>query len=214
MQSDEMLSENEEEMLVYVQFEGLVGSNVFDDKNLELDIVGIDTEHPIIQINGRFYEGTYEDAVGTYMFFEKEDNPQVDDPIFDKAPTLKYFAKTRKLLKMQRVFTKPRTEILGDSEQSGCTPNMEILSQAGVPPKYQEEALQFWEQLYKERQEELNMHLEKQQIGEEKHPEDTVSELKEDSHTANKNDPLIIDKVEDNSLSLLINKTKDNSEKT
>lgn len=53
MQSDEELSENEEEMLVYVQFEGLVGSNVFDDKNLELDIVGIDTEHPIIQINGR-----------------------------------------------------------------------------------------------------------------------------------------------------------------
>lgn len=58
------------------------------------------------------------------------------------------------------------------------------------------------------------MHLEKQQIGEEKHSEDTVSnlELKEDSHTANKNDPLIINKVEDSSL--IINKTKDKSEKT
>lgn len=55
MQSDEELSENEEEMLVYVQFEGLVGSNVFNDKSLELDIIGIDTEHPVIQVNGRVY---------------------------------------------------------------------------------------------------------------------------------------------------------------
>lgn len=81
------------------------------------------------------------------MLFEKEDNPQVDDPIFDKTPTLKYFAKTRKLLKMQRVFTKPRTEVLGDSEQTGCTPNMETLSQAGVSPKYQEEG-EKWDDLF------------------------------------------------------------------
>jgi len=87
----------------------------------------------------QFYEGTYEDAVGTYLFFEKDDNPKVDDEVFDKVPSLKYFAKTRKLLKMQRVFTKPRGEILGDSERDSCTPNTEMLSEAGVPPKYQEE---------------------------------------------------------------------------
>lgn len=87
----------------------------------------------------QFYEGTYEDAVGTYMFFEKDDNPKVDDEVFDKVPTLKYFTKTRKLLKMQRVFMKPRVEVLGDSEHDSCIPNIETLSQAGVPPKYQEE---------------------------------------------------------------------------
>lgn len=79
--------------------------------------------------------------MGTYMFFEKDDNPKVDDEVFDKVPTLKYFAKTRKLLKMQRVFTKPRVEILGDSEHDSCIPNSEMLSQAGVPPKYQEEGM-------------------------------------------------------------------------
>lgn len=56
MQSDdEELSESEEEMLVYVEFEGLVGSNVFNNKELQLDMIGIDTEHPTMQINGRVY---------------------------------------------------------------------------------------------------------------------------------------------------------------
>lgn len=53
MQSDDELPEDEEEMLVYVEFEGLVGSNVFNNEELQLDMIGIDTEHPIMQINGR-----------------------------------------------------------------------------------------------------------------------------------------------------------------
>lgn len=75
------------------------------------------------------------------MFFEKDDDPHVDDVVFDKVPTLKYFAKTRKVLKMQRIFTKPRVEVLGDSEHDNCIPNIDTLSQAGVPPKYQEEGV-------------------------------------------------------------------------
>lgn len=178
MQSEDELLEDEEEMLVYVEFEGLTGSDTFSNQDLQLDMIGIDTEHPIMEINGRvccimlpvefnrastkyrlhlnfiyifflialylqFYEGTYEDAMGTYMFFEKDDNPKVDDEVFDKVPTLKYFAKTRKLLKMQRVFTKPRVEILGDSEHDSCIPNTEMLSQAGVPPRYQQEGTKY-----------------------------------------------------------------------
>ncbi|KAM0730040.1 General transcription factor 3C polypeptide 6 [Formica fusca] len=168
MQSDDKLPEDEEEMLVYVEFEGLVGSNVFNNEELQLDMIGIDTEHPIMQIDGRFYEGSYEDTVGTYMFFEKDDNPHVDDVVFDKVPTLKYFAKTRKVLKMQRVFTKPRVEIFGDPEHDSCIPNTDILSQAGVPPKYQEEALQYWNKIRDDKLEELSTCLEKQKIREEK----------------------------------------------
>lgn len=73
------------------------------------------------------------------MFFEKDDKPFVDDPVFDQVPTLKYFGKTRKILKMQRVFVKQRTEVLGDSDHSKCIPNMDTIQQAGVPPKYQTE---------------------------------------------------------------------------
>lgn len=53
MQSDDEKDEDEEEILVYVEFEGFVGSNVFNNEALQLDMIGIDTEHPIMQINGR-----------------------------------------------------------------------------------------------------------------------------------------------------------------
>lgn len=53
MVSDEELSEDEEEILVYVEFEGLVDGNGFSEKQLQLDMIGVDTEHPIMQINGR-----------------------------------------------------------------------------------------------------------------------------------------------------------------
>lgn len=53
MQSDDELLEDEEEMLVYVEFEGLTGSDMFSHEDLQLDMIGIDTEHPIMEINGR-----------------------------------------------------------------------------------------------------------------------------------------------------------------
>lgn len=87
----------------------------------------------------QFFEGVYEDAVGTYMFFEKDNTISVDDPVFEVAPTLRYLTKSRKLLKMQRVFIAPRTEVLGNSVHNESLPNMETIVEAGVPPKYQDE---------------------------------------------------------------------------
>lgn len=53
MQSDDYLSEDEEEMLVYVEFEDFVGSKTFLQPDLQLDMIGIDTEHPVMKVNGR-----------------------------------------------------------------------------------------------------------------------------------------------------------------
>lgn len=53
MGSDTEIPEDEEEIFVYVEFEGLVDGNVFSEAQLQLDMIGIDTEHPIMQINGR-----------------------------------------------------------------------------------------------------------------------------------------------------------------
>ncbi|XP_043791187.1 general transcription factor 3C polypeptide 6 isoform X2 [Apis laboriosa] len=130
-----------EEILVYVEFE-VLDDNVFNEKQLQLDMIGIDTEHPIMQINGKFYEGTYEDVVGTYMFFTKTNDSAISDPVFDIAPNFKYFAKTKKFLKMQRIFIKSRTEVLGDSENNQCIPNSYTLKQAGIPLQYRTEEKQ------------------------------------------------------------------------
>ncbi|XP_078045804.1 uncharacterized protein LOC144474606 [Augochlora pura] len=168
MGSDNEICEDGDEFLVYVEFEGLADGNVFSEEQLQLDMVGIDTEHPIMKINGKFYEGTYEDVGGTYMFFAKNDTLVADDPVFDEIPSLKYFDKTRKILKMQRIFIKPRTEVLGDSDQYQCIPNLNTLQIAGVPCRYQEEALSFWKSERTNRLNALHSYLEKQRIRQEK----------------------------------------------
>lgn len=180
MGTDDETSEDEEEILVYVEFEGLVDGNVFSEKQLQLDMIGIDTEHPIMQINGKFYEGTYEDVIGTYMFFTKNDNSTVDDPVFDVAPNCKYFAKTRKLLKMQRIFIKSRTEVLGDSDHKQCIPNLNTLEQAGIPFKYQKKALSFWETMRNNRLNALHTYLEKQRMRQQKQSQGIMLESESD----------------------------------
>lgn len=73
------------------------------------------------------------------MFFVKDDNSTANDSVFDATSNLRYFAKTRKSLKMQRIFIKSRTEFLGDSEHYQCVPNLNTLKQAGVPLLYREQ---------------------------------------------------------------------------
>ncbi|XP_012152182.2 uncharacterized protein LOC100876488 isoform X1 [Megachile rotundata] len=180
MESSGKVSEDEEEVLVYVEFEGLVDSNVFNEKQLQLDMVGIDTEHPIMQINGKFYEGVYEDVGGTYMFFTKNNDSTLDDPVFDTASNLKYFAKTRKCLKMRRIFIKPRAEVLGDSEHEQCIPNLNTLKQAGVPIQYQKEALSFWKTMRNNRLNALHSYLEKQRVRQEKKSQGIILESESD----------------------------------
>ncbi|XP_053987053.1 uncharacterized protein LOC128891900 [Hylaeus anthracinus] len=180
MGSDSEVPEDEEEILVYVEFEGLVDDNVFSEEQLQLDMIGIDTDHPIMQINGKFYEGTYEDVCGTYMFFMKSDNSTVEDPVFDVPSNLKYFGKTRKFLKMQRIFLKPRTEVLGDSKHPKCIPNLNTVKEAGVPGRYQTEALSFWKTLRNNRLHALQSYLEKQRIRQQKKSQGLTLESESD----------------------------------
>lgn len=73
------------------------------------------------------------------MYFEDDDNPKVTDSEFDKTiPNIKYYNKSRKVLKMQRVFVEPNLDVLGDSEEAKCKPNLETVQEAGVPPIYQQ----------------------------------------------------------------------------
>ena len=50
---DEKLPEDEEEILVYVEFPDCVENNMFSNDRIKLDIIGIDTESPVMQINGK-----------------------------------------------------------------------------------------------------------------------------------------------------------------
>lgn len=73
------------------------------------------------------------------MFFDKNDNrEQVDDPFCENTASKKYYCKTRKILRMRRIFSTPRTEFLEDKDDPLCLPNPEPIKAAGVPVKYQE----------------------------------------------------------------------------
>ena len=51
--SDSELEEDEEEILVYVEFDNCMTNDVFKSENLQLDMLGIDSDHPVMQVNGK-----------------------------------------------------------------------------------------------------------------------------------------------------------------
>ena len=52
-EEDDELPDDEQEILVYVEFDGSVAGNTFSNENLHLDMIGLDSEHPIMQVNGK-----------------------------------------------------------------------------------------------------------------------------------------------------------------
>lgn len=51
--SDSELKEDEEEILVYVEFDNCATNDVFSSEHLKLDMLGLDSEHPVMQVNGK-----------------------------------------------------------------------------------------------------------------------------------------------------------------
>ncbi|CAH0699189.1 unnamed protein product [Spodoptera exigua] len=96
----------EEEFLVYAEFEDTV--NI--EKYRTVHVLGVDGKNPIIQMDDTFFTGKYDNALGTYMFFEEDPDPKSEDPLFDKLPekNLKYVCKTGKLLTMEHAYVTPK----------------------------------------------------------------------------------------------------------
>lgn len=99
-------SDSEEEILVYAEFEDSV--NI--DKYRSIHILGVDEKNPIVQLDETFFMGKYENALGTYMFFEEDTSTLSKDPLFDKYPEkcVKYVGHTRKLMTMEHAYVTPK----------------------------------------------------------------------------------------------------------
>ncbi|XP_039765369.1 general transcription factor 3C polypeptide 6-like isoform X3 [Pararge aegeria] len=108
MSNIESLSDEEEEVLVYAEFEDTVN---FDKYN-SIHVLGLDTKNPIFQLDDTFFTGTYENPLGTFMFFEEDPSPNTIDPLFDKLSkkNLKYISKTRKFINIQHAYVKPKED--------------------------------------------------------------------------------------------------------
>ncbi|KAJ9591047.1 hypothetical protein L9F63_012097 [Diploptera punctata] len=103
-------SEEEEELLIHVEFDGMLEKGVLEQRPVFFKMIGIEGSKPVMQIGNQTFTGEYSDIVGTSLFFEEDPAPAGGDPVFTKTPEhqLRYFCKTRKMLKMSRVFLKKK----------------------------------------------------------------------------------------------------------
>ncbi|XP_045512953.1 general transcription factor 3C polypeptide 6-like [Pieris brassicae] len=101
---DYELSDDEEEHYIFIEFD----DSVKLEKYSNIHVLGIDTKNPLIQLDNTFFSGSYENPLGTHIFFEEDPLAQTSDLLFDKLPekSLKYLTKSRKTVKAEHVYIK------------------------------------------------------------------------------------------------------------
>lgn len=52
-----VFSDNEEEIVLYVEFNGMLHEDILHEPNLVLKIIGYENENPVMQIGDEIYEG-------------------------------------------------------------------------------------------------------------------------------------------------------------
>lgn len=99
-------SEEEEEFLVHVEFDGMLEKDVLDRSQVFFKMIDVEGKNPVMQIGNQTFAGEYRDVVGTALFFEEDPVPPGGDSVFTTIPEhqLRYVCKTRKALHMSRVF--------------------------------------------------------------------------------------------------------------
>lgn len=109
-------SEEEEEFLVHVEFDGVLEKDVLDRSPVFFKMIGVEGKRPVMQIGNQTFAGEYHDIVGTALFFEEDPSPAGSDPVFTTIPQqqLRYVCKTRKALHMSRVFLKRKDSVQDD----------------------------------------------------------------------------------------------------
>ncbi|KAK3877180.1 hypothetical protein Pcinc_018097 [Petrolisthes cinctipes] len=115
-----MESDEEEEMLVMVELNGVIDSEIFAKDSFDkFKVLAIDSERPILQVENFVFSGGYDHTRGTAIFFEEDEKKLKCDPVFCKKPPrmLKYVCKTNKKLTMKRVFISEKQAKEGDKKE-------------------------------------------------------------------------------------------------
>lgn len=89
-----MASESETEDLV-IEFEGNFDLDSLADKQLQ--ILGIDTDEPVLKVDSKFYKIDVKDSIGSRLILQKESGGK-----------MKYYGKTDKAVTARRVMVKPK----------------------------------------------------------------------------------------------------------
>ncbi|XP_017492782.1 PREDICTED: uncharacterized protein LOC108380892 [Rhagoletis zephyria] len=105
---DEESDYEEEEFLIFADFKNQLGSLELDE-NIPVKIIGLDSD-PVAEVNGNIFKGSFDNPMGTCVFFEKDPDATPSDPLFETTcrQKYKYFAKTSKIIYFERVFAESK----------------------------------------------------------------------------------------------------------
>ncbi|XP_023226189.1 general transcription factor 3C polypeptide 6-like [Centruroides sculpturatus] len=67
--------QEEEEALIVIELSGIVDNDFLHKKEKTCKMLGVNTSHPILQIDNYFFSGEYEDTIGTDVIFEEVSVP-------------------------------------------------------------------------------------------------------------------------------------------
>ncbi|KAH8394811.1 hypothetical protein KR222_006535 [Zaprionus bogoriensis] len=120
-------SEYEEtEYLVFADFKKHLAPHQYEHKDAAIKIIGIESETPMAEINGSIFKGSYDMAMGTLVFFEKDNDSAPRDPLYEPVcrQMYKYVDKTDKVINFEGVYIdkqpqeqqEPKTEQDQDQE--------------------------------------------------------------------------------------------------
>lgn len=134
----------EEEMLLFADFEKHLTQEELADPNVRVKVIGIETEHPVIQINNDVYKGTYDFALGTNVFLEEDEKGKASvDSLYcpNPAKLYKLAGQTTKVLKMERIFITPKTDMATVKTEPGVVEEENSQMERYLVSRTYEEAL-------------------------------------------------------------------------
>lgn len=80
---------------VVIEFEG--NFDIDSVKEKQIQIIGIDTDEPVLRIDSKFYKVDVKDSIGSRLILEQQNDGK-----------LKYYATTDKMMTARRVMIKPK----------------------------------------------------------------------------------------------------------
>ncbi|XP_017839583.1 uncharacterized protein LOC108597506 [Drosophila busckii] len=100
-------SEYEEtEYLVYADFKKHLAPHQLKHEDAAIKIIGIESDTPMAEINGNIFKGTYDMALGTHLFFEKDKESLAGDPLYESVcqQKFKFSHKCDKVINFERSY--------------------------------------------------------------------------------------------------------------
>ncbi|XP_044261852.1 uncharacterized protein LOC123009537 [Tribolium madens] len=104
---------------VYLEFNEKLTSNIFANK-MFLRIANLHKPNPLVQINDLLFKGSYDECVGTNLFFEEVEDPPLKTNIFDKDTPirLKPLITQTKIIKLKQTKLPRKADTNKQSQES------------------------------------------------------------------------------------------------